>query len=573
MTGTTIRAGILAALLAAGAAAEVGAASLSGAYLAGRTAAARHDYVAASAWFAAALARDPQNQALRDRSLTLRLLSGDLRGGAAVAGALLRDNPSHQLAALALTVEAIRIGDPEAALSRLDAPELGLNRLVAQLLRGWAEMERGDRDAMEAAFDSLASDGAGAVFAAWHRGLARAAMGDAEGARDAFGEMTAAGGQLEGRTALALGAALEAVGEPETARRLYESMGESERGEPISAAALARMDRGEPAAPLVRDGREGAAEALHSIAGALGADRNAALALIYARLAVSLRHDLHEARLLTAALLAQRERHDDAVEVLAAVPRRAPEFLAAEIGRAENLIALDRMDEAVTALESAVDAAPEALRAHLALGAALRRAERWLESAAAYDEAVARIDPVEPRHWGVFYERGIAHERAGQWDLAEADFLRALELEPDQPLVLNYLGYSWVELRRNLEEAQAMIERAVEQRPEDGYITDSLGWVLYRLGKYEEAAPIMERAVELAPVDPIITDHYGDVLWMVGRRLEARFQWRRALSFEPDEELADRIRRKLDVGLDAVLREEEAAARADAAEARARDGG
>lgn len=145
-----------------------------------------------------------------------------------------------------------------------------------------------------------------------------------------------------------------------------------------------------------------------------------------------------------------------------------------------------------------------------------------------------------------------------QWDGAEADFRRALELNPDQPLVLNYLGYSLVELRRNFEEAQAMIEKAVEQRPEDGYITDSLGWVLYRIGKYEEAVPHLERAVELVPIDPIINDHLGDVFWKVGRKLEAEFQWRRALSFDPDPEEAERIRRKLDVGLDIVLEEEAA---------------
>jgi Flp pilus assembly protein TadD len=159
----------------------------------------------------------------------------------------------------------------------------------------------------------------------------------------------------------------------------------------------------------------------------------------------------------------------------------------------------------------------------------------------------------------LFYQRGIAYERSDRWELAEDDFFRALELEPDQPLVLNYLGYSWVELRRNLDEAQEMIEKAVEQRPDDGYIVDSLGWVMYRLGNFEEAVKHLGRAVELRPVDPVINDHFGDALWMVGRRIEARFQWKRALSFEPEEEEAERIRDKLERGLDAVLADEAAA--------------
>ena len=155
--------------------------------------------------------------------------------------------------------------------------------------------------------------------------------------------------------------------------------------------------------------------------------------------------------------------------------------------------------------------------------------------------------------------RGIAHERLKQWDKAEADLRRALELKPGQPQVLNYLGYSFVELRTNMDEALDMIVRAVKAQPNDGYITDSLGWVLYRMGRYQEAVPHMERAAELVPVDPIINDHLGDVYWAVGRKREARFQWNRALSFDPEEQDAERIRRKLAVGLDKVLEEEGAA--------------
>jgi Flp pilus assembly protein TadD len=147
------------------------------------------------------------------------------------------------------------------------------------------------------------------------------------------------------------------------------------------------------------------------------------------------------------------------------------------------------------------------------------------------------------------------------WEQAEADFRAALELRPNQPQVLNYLGYSLVEKQAKLDEALDMIKRAVIAEPESGYIVDSLGWVLYRLGRYEEAVEHMERAVELMPLDPVVTDHLGDVYWAVGRVREARFQWSRALSFideEDDTGEADpiRIRRKLEIGLDTVLAEE-----------------
>jgi Flp pilus assembly protein TadD len=185
-------------------------------------------------------------------------------------------------------------------------------------------------------------------------------------------------------------------------------------------------------------------------------------------------------------------------------------------------------------------------------------AERFPEAVEAYDRALALVDAPQPAHWVLYYTRGIANERAGNWNDAEADFRAALKLEPDQPLVLNYLGYSLVEKQRDLDEALGMIEKAVRGEPDDGYITDSLGWVLYRLGRYDEAVKPMLRAVELTPDDPVINDHLGDVLWKVGRRREAEFQWRRALSFGPADDLdMDRIRKKLEVGLDKVLEAEQ----------------
>ena len=128
----------------------------------------------------------------------------------------------------------------------------------------------------------------------------------------------------------------------------------------------------------------------------------------------------------------------------------------------------------------------------------------------------------------MFYFRGICYERSKQWPQAEADLKKALQLYPDQPLVLNYLGYSWIDQGVNLDEGMNMIRRAVEQRPDDGYIVNSLGWANFRIGNYDEAVKELERAVELKPDDPTINDHLGDAYWRVGRVLEARFQWSHA---------------------------------------------
>ena len=245
-----------------------------------------------------------------------------------------------------------------------------------------------------------------------------------------------------------------------------------------------------------------------------------------------------------------------AVEIYGAVPADHPLALEATIGRSDAFARTGRSDEAITALQDLIAAEPQPFAVHAQLGDLLRRDERFTEAAAAYSQAVELIDQEDPRFWFLFYARGICYEQTDEWDAAEADFRKALRLSPDQASVLNYLGYSLVEQRRNLDEALTMIERAVALEPESGYIVDSLAWVYFRLGRYQEAVAPMERAVELLPTDPIVNDHLGDVYWKVGRQREARFQWERALSFEPAEEDAERIRLKLELGLDAVQQRE-----------------
>ena len=230
-------------------------------------------------------------------------------------------------------------------------------------------------------------------------------------------------------------------------------------------------------------------------------------------------------------------------------------FLNAELGRSDALVDADKHDAAIEVLRGLTRSHGDVPRVHMSLGDVLRGQERYSEATVAYDVAVGMIPDPAPNHWFLFYARGITHERESNWDAAEADFRRALELNTNQPLVLNYLGYSLVEKGMKLDEAQAMIESAAAARPNDGYITDSLGWVLYKLGKFDEAVAPMEKAVQLVSNDPIINDHLGDVYWKVGRKREAEFQWRRALSFEPEEKDALIIRRKIDVGLDVVLEE------------------
>lgn len=308
---------------------------------------------------------------------------------------------------------------------------------------------------------------------------------------------------------------------------------------------------------MIRDPADGIAEVFATVAGVLNAETGALDALTFTRLAEFLRPDYVDAILMSAGILERQDQHELATKTYNRISSEDPSYLTAELGRVDALVASDRIDAAIEALQQLAKARPKVAVVWSTLGDILRRQERFSEAAAAYDRAIADLPTEQPGQWVVYYTRGICHEREKDWAAAEADFRKALELSPNQPQVLNYMGYSFLEMNTNLDEALSMIERAVAAKPEDGYIVDSLGWALYRMGRYEEAVARMEKAVELMPVDSIVNDHLGDVYWAVGRQREAEFQWKRALSFEPEsEEDATRIRRKLEVGLDAVLAEE-----------------
>jgi len=189
------------------------------------------------------------------------------------------------------------------------------------------------------------------------------------------------------------------------------------------------------------------------------------------------------------------------------------------------------------------------MEAIVALGNVLRSRKQFKEAADVYSKVLDGIKEPTRQHWTLYYFRGICYERAKDWPKAEKDLQKALDLYPDQPQVLNYLGYSWVDQGLNLEKAVQMIRRAVELRPNDGYIVDSLGWAYYRLGRFDEASTDLERAIELKPEDPVINDHLGDAYWKTGRELEARFQWRHARDNKPEPEDLVKIEEKLKDGL------------------------
>ncbi|WP_348538781.1 tetratricopeptide repeat protein [Shimia sp. R10_1] len=534
---------------------------LAGSYLAARQATYEADYSEAARYFTQALTRDPGNPLLQENAVLAFLALGQIDRAMPIARQMVADGNGSQLAEMALTTGLVEDGNFTELLERL--ADGGVGPLVDGLLKAWAEIGRGEMSKGLEAFNEVSKEPGLGGFAAYHKAMALASVGDFEGALSVYEADAMDGLQLTRRGVMSEVEVLSQLERNEDAIARIDSAFGSDL-DPALREVRDRLVAGETL-PFthVTSAADGIAEVYHSIASALRNEANADYTLLYARVAEYLRPTHTEALLMTAELLETLGRYELASQTYQKVPAEDPSFHAAELGRAEALRETGKTEAALEVLEQLTRSHGDVPYVFTALGD-LRRQERDFAGAIeAYDAAIGLYDTLERRQWFLLYARGISHERLGQWEQAEADFRKALELNPEQPQVLNYLGYSLVEKQIKLDEALDMIERAVAVRPDSGYIVDSLGWVLFRLGRYEEAVEHMERAVELMPVDPVVTDHLGDVYWAVGRKLEAQFQWRRALSFVDgdtvEEANPDRIRRKLEDGLDVVLEEEGAA--------------
>ena len=534
--------------------------SVAGPYLAARSAAMQSDFEQAASYFTQALTRDPGNVDLMESAMVSQLALGRLDRAIPIATAMQAAGETSQVAQVVLTADLIRRGEFEALLEG-DGESRRIGPLVDGLVRAWAMMGTGEVNAALDAFDEIAGQSGLQGFALFHKAMALASVGDFEGADRIFIEDRTRSVLQTRRSVLARVEILSQLEREDEARELMQTMF-SGASDPEIDSFIAGLEEDDPL-PFthVTSVQDGFAEVFFSVAAALRSEAAPEYTILYAQVARNLRPDHLDALLLTAELFETLRQYDAAIAVFKEVLPTDPSYHVAELGRAAALRRSDRPEAAAEVLEQLSRSHGDLATVQSALGDAMRQQDRFAEAVAAYDKALAITERTGANSWFLLYARGISHERQGNWKAAEADFRKALELNPGHPQVLNYLGYSLVEKRENLDEALELIEQAVAASPNSGYIIDSLGWALYRLGRYEEAVPHMEKAVELMAVDPVVNDHLGDVYWAVGRIREAEFQWARALSFIDHGETTedadpDRIRRKLEVGLDTVLQEE-----------------
>ncbi len=527
-----------------------GYSALPGNYLAGRFAYRQRDVSSASQYYQLVLAEDSDNRALVQRTLVLTVQDGRITEAVGLANRLVALDPKSKIGHLVLVVNAVAEDRLEQAFEQLSSIEKnGIYELMAPIMEGWVQLGRGNYDAAMAAIEPLSTKQAFEMYHAYHGALMASLAESRDVAVKNFDVALTAvrGGTL--RVVMAYGSYLRSRGRTEEASALFENYREHNPDSPWLDSIYETIHSKDAPGPIVTSAQDGLAEALFGAASALPNESGGDTGLIYAHLALHLRPEFPVAQLLVGEVLDVLERYEDAIESYSAIPKDSPYSWSARLRAASGLAAIERIDEAVAILAEMVDERQERSDAAIALADVLRRNDRYDESVDYYDIAIKRTGEYEARHWSLFYSRGVMLERTKQWPRAEADFLYALELQPDQPLVLNYLGYSWVEQGTNLERAMDLIERAVALRPTDGYIVDSLGWAFYRLGNFEKAVKHLERAVELRADDPIITDHLGDIYWKVGRQNEARFQWERSLVLGAEEEAAILIRQKLKDGM------------------------
>ncbi len=521
-----------------------------GNYLAARFASGLNEVHAAAKYYAAALDKEPDNDLLRQQAFLSAMIAGNIPGSADFARSALGTDAEAHLMRLGIAAAELQKKRYASAQRTLSEGDYGpFNGEVRKLLQGWASYGAGDLDGALALINSAGEAPVFARIVQLNAALVLDLAGQNAKAETAY-KIATDPTHLSDRAAFAYGSMLERSGRADEARTLYTKAKDTFNEAPMSVAALARMEQSPGDAPrrLVNSASQGAAEALYGTAQILAAQAHFDKALVYLEMARFINPGNGAAVHLLARLMEVENRPDDALQTFEGIARKSPYRLNADLNRARALFRMDQRDEAVLIFQTLAENHPNDQRLAEAYADALRSTRQYETALPIYENLIA--DQGDEVSWQVYFARGTVLERLGNLDGSIKDFRKALSINPDQPDILNYLGYTYINAGENLDEGFELIERALTLRPEAGYIVDSLGWAHYRLGHYDQAVRYLERAVELEPGEPTISDHLADAYWQEGRRLEARFQWSHTLSLKPDDDIdMNAVKDKLEHGL------------------------
>lgn len=532
--------------------------SFTGAYLSGQVADFDHDYDLAIEFYQRALDLEPDNLDAKRRLFSALIIAGYFDRAVELAELLRLDADVAPLADRTLVVNSIQKREYRRAETLIDLTDLNpVESLLNNLLSAWAKFGDNQVDAAFSQIDALEGPSWYAPFKNYNSGLMAAAHGDLDKAHAHFDALISNNDALQItpdtylQTVMAKSILYYNSGEIDKALAILT--GNVQSAYPPARTLERLIKNGDKIPNSVNSAQQGASAAFFAIGAALNRAGNEDIVALYLQFAQALDPENAAALIMLANLKEQLDQPEKAIEIYRSVPETSAVKRLADMQMGLNLADIGQIDEALTQIAALIEDNPQDIRAYASYGSILSSEMRYQEMADNYERAVKAFGPLHSRvHWNLFYQLGIAYERLKIWDKAEVAFLRSLELYPNQPQVMNYLGYSWIDMNINLDRGMDMIRAAVDLRPDDGYIVDSLGWAYYRLGQYENAVRELERAVVLRPSDPTINDHLGDAFWKVGRFTEAKFQWERALSNidDYDENLVPTIEDKLKNGLE-----------------------
>jgi tetratricopeptide (TPR) repeat protein len=523
--------------------------SFAGNYLAGRTAAWLRDNEAAVDFYSAALNQDAANPVMVERLFQYQLSGGDVAKAEAMASQVIAFNSQHRMARTTLGLKDFRNQHyAEARANFSEAAYTPVGELTSALLTAWTYAGEGSLNAALKALDKLDTLDAFANYKALHSALIEDFLGSGVRAEASYKKAYAQAGTSL-RVVQAYGNFLERNGHSDQAIKVYSAFLQNGQNNVLVQDALADAKAGKKPQAFIATPGAGAGEVLFSLAAALSGEQSADAAIMYAQLALSFNADSPVIQSLLGDIYTDQKSHQLAIDAYEHIPPVSPLRIYADTQIAINLQRMERGKEAVERLQAVIKREPKNLDAWSTLGSIYRSNNEDAKAADAYTEALGLLPPAEKNNWQIHYYRGITYDHQKMWDKSDADFRQALAISKDEPTVLNYLGYSLIDRGVKLDEAIAMVKKAVELRPNDGYIVDSLGWAYYTMGDYEQAVNYLERAVDLNPADAVIAEHLGSAYWRVGRKIEARFQWQHAKDNNPEPEDLKRIEGELKDGL------------------------
>ncbi len=519
--------------------------SVSGNYLSGRFAANTGKYSDAAKYFEKALESRPSEEELLTEALANLTRAGDITHAVKVAEKLYSQQIRSPSVSFLLIAKEVNSGNFSKALSYAEEiPNYGFNSILMPIVKAWLLLGSGDaEEALDISKQAAESDNFSPLVS-YHMALMYEITGDFKKAESSYVEALSQSEIKAQRIIEIMGSFYERRGQIEKAKALYEALTEDNADNWFSREALITLGNLESKMPVL-SAREGIAEVFYNVASLIYSEENSADAYSFLNMAIYLRPDFSGAKLMLGAFLEAESKYEDAIKVYSKIDAKSVYGWRARLQIAQCLERIKGQSDAITYLRSMAAERPNSYDPYVHAGDIYRANSKFPEAIESYEAAFARIPTPQKWHWPIFYAKGIAHERIKQWDKAEEAFNKALSLAPNQPDVINYLAYSWLEMNINLKQASKMLKDAVKERPNDPAIIDSYGWSLYKLGDFDEAIKYLERAMELSPSDPHINDHLGDAYFQIGRKNEAVFQWERALKLSTDPDHQYKLQEKI----------------------------